>query len=100
MSTSSYSGSTTFTVTHAKELAVKVATDLKRMQRFYNEPSDNLIADYELEITIEADDSQLAYGRANRAINGLDAISHSDLHRIVSIIKALPPYKPPQRNHW
>lgn len=44
------SESQTFTVTHAKYLASKVATDLKRMQRFYNYPTDSSIATYETEI--------------------------------------------------
>ncbi|WP_299104355.1 hypothetical protein [uncultured Tenacibaculum sp.] len=39
-----------FTVTHAKKLGAKVATDLKRIQRFYGDPSDSLIANYEAEI--------------------------------------------------
>lgn len=42
--------STTFTVTHARHIAAKVATDLKRLQRFYGKPSDSAIADYETEI--------------------------------------------------
>ena len=33
----------TFTRTHARHMAAKVATDLKRMQRFYGEPPDNWI---------------------------------------------------------
>lgn len=41
---------TTFTVTHAKHMAAKVATDLKRLQRFYGRPSDIDIAGYEAEI--------------------------------------------------
>ena len=41
----------TFTVTHARHLAAKVATDLKRMQRFYGPPSDHEIDDYETEAT-------------------------------------------------
>ena len=41
--------STTFTVTHARHMAAKVATDLKRMQRFYGNPSDSDIANYEVE---------------------------------------------------
>jgi len=45
-----YSESTTFTITHAKHIAAKVVTDLKRMQRFYDHPSDADIADYLLEI--------------------------------------------------
>jgi len=31
-------------------MAAKVATDLKRLQRFYGKPSDNAIADYETEV--------------------------------------------------
>lgn len=44
------SESTTFTVTHAKHLAAKVATDLKRIQRLYGAPSDSSIKAYEEEI--------------------------------------------------
>lgn len=40
----------TFTVTHARHIAAKVATDLKRLQRFYGKPSDNAINEYETEI--------------------------------------------------
>lgn len=43
--------SQTFTVTHARHMAAKVATDLKRMQRFYGQPSDKDIAEYETEAT-------------------------------------------------
>ena len=39
----------TFTQTHAKHIAAKVATDLKRMQRLYTEPSDNWIGAFEAE---------------------------------------------------
>jgi Bacterial HORMA domain family 1 len=42
--------SVTFTLTHARYLASKVATDLKRMQRFYGKPSDTEIVEYELEL--------------------------------------------------
>lgn len=50
--TSSYtlSESQTFTITHARHIAAKVATDLKRMQRLYGEPTDAEIADYEEEV--------------------------------------------------
>jgi len=41
---------TTFTVTHARRMGAKVATDLKRMQRLYGSPSDAEIADYEAEV--------------------------------------------------
>lgn len=46
------SNTTTFTLTDAKYLASKVATDLMRVHRFYNGiPSVSLIADYETELT-------------------------------------------------
>jgi hypothetical protein len=44
------SATVSFTLTHAKHLASKVATDLKRIQRFYGSPSDEWIAAYEAEI--------------------------------------------------
>lgn len=39
-----------FTVTHARHMAAKVATDLKRMQRLYGKPSNAAIASYEEEV--------------------------------------------------
>lgn len=45
-----YNETQTFTITHARHLAAKIATDLKRMQRFYGEPGDSQINDYETEI--------------------------------------------------
>ncbi len=39
-----------YTVTHARHMAAKVATDLKRMQRLYGAPSDTAIAAYETEV--------------------------------------------------
>lgn len=41
----------TFTLTHARHLAAKVAADLKRMQRFYGSPDDARITRLEGEIT-------------------------------------------------
>lgn len=41
----------TFTLTHARHLASKVAADLKRIQRFYGAPDDTHIANLEGEIT-------------------------------------------------
>lgn len=49
MSSFTITESTTFTITHARHMAAKVAADLKRMQRFYGRPSDSQIADYETE---------------------------------------------------
>jgi hypothetical protein len=50
MSSYSITESTTFTVTHARHMAAKVAADLKRMQRFYGHPSDTAIVNYESEV--------------------------------------------------
>lgn len=51
MSSYSFSNSSTFTITHARHLAAKVATDLKRIQRFYpGSLTDSEIADYEQEL--------------------------------------------------
>lgn len=47
MSSYSFTESTTFTITHAKHMAAKIATDLKRMQRFYGQPYDWQIAEFE-----------------------------------------------------
>ncbi len=44
-----YTDTTTFTLTHAKHMAAKIATDLKRLQRLYGYPSDNDIGHYETE---------------------------------------------------
>lgn len=49
MSSYSYTESTTFTITHARHMAAKIATDLKRMQRFYGQPSDTQISQFEEE---------------------------------------------------
>lgn len=46
----SSSETTTFTATHAKHIAAKVHTDLKRMQRFYGGPTDEAIERYEVEL--------------------------------------------------
>ena len=45
-----YTDTETFTRTHARHMAAKVATDLKRLQRFYGHPSDGRIADFEAEV--------------------------------------------------
>lgn len=50
MSSLTFTESTTFTVTHARHMAAKVAADLKRMQRFYGHLSDSDIANYEAEV--------------------------------------------------
>ena len=47
---SSYTETKTFTLTHAKHLSAKVATDLKRIQRLYGSPSDTQIANFESEL--------------------------------------------------
>jgi hypothetical protein len=52
--TGSYSitGSETFSIIHARHIASKVATDLKRIQRFYNIPGDAMINSYEAELVV------------------------------------------------
>ena len=45
------SSSNTFTLTHAKHMAAKVATDLLRMQRFYGRPCSSDIDEHEAEVT-------------------------------------------------
>lgn len=45
------SSSNTFTLTHAKHMAAKVATDLLRMQRFYGRPNPSDIDRHEAEVT-------------------------------------------------
>jgi hypothetical protein len=47
-----YAETQTFTVTHARHMAAKVATDLRRMQRFYGYPSDTWIEEYEAELVV------------------------------------------------
>ncbi len=46
----SFTEDSTFAVTYARHMAAKVATDLKRMQRFYDFPSDVWIGAYEEEV--------------------------------------------------
>lgn len=50
--TTSYTLSETFTLTHAKQIASRVAADLQRFQRFYGSPTDRWIADYEAELIV------------------------------------------------
>lgn len=45
------SESKTFTITDAVHIAAKVATDLKRLQRFYGRPTDAEIEGFEIEVT-------------------------------------------------
>lgn len=40
----------TFTITNARHMAAKVATDLKRLQRLYGKPYDHDITNYEIEV--------------------------------------------------
>jgi hypothetical protein len=42
----SYTTTASFTRTHARELAAKVAADLRQMQVFYKEPTDQQINDF------------------------------------------------------
>ena len=55
-----YTETKTFTVTHARHMAAKVATDLKRMQRFYGKPNDQEIEEYEAEVIALLKDGYLS----------------------------------------
>ena len=57
--------STTFTITHARKIATKVGADLKRMQRYYGDPTDDMIEKFEEEIAI-----LLRYGGLKTVIFG------------------------------
>ena len=60
MSTSyTYSQTESFTVTHAKHIASKVAADLFRLQRFYGSPSNEQINEYEEELVALLKDDYL-----------------------------------------
>lgn len=48
--TFTYTGSETFTRVHAKRISYRVATDLKRMQRLYNSPTNHKIEQYDKEL--------------------------------------------------
>lgn len=50
MSSYTTTQTSSFTITHARYIASKVATDLKRFQRFYGAPSDEWIDRYEGEL--------------------------------------------------
>lgn len=62
---SSYTTTETVTITYAKYLAAKVATDLKRMQRLYGKPSDDDIRAYEDEVV-----QLIKYGYLNTVTYG------------------------------
>ncbi len=50
--TSSYSISETFTLTHAKHLASKVASDMYQCHKFYGQPSEAQISKYQDELIV------------------------------------------------
>ncbi len=49
---STYTISETFTLTHARRLAAKVAADMHQCQRFYGHLTDTEIEDYQQELTV------------------------------------------------
>lgn len=48
----SYTTTETFTLTHARRLAAKVAADMHQCQRFYGLPTDEQIENYQQELTV------------------------------------------------
>ena len=70
MSSYTTTETSTFTITHARYIASKVATDLKRFQRFYGSPSDDLINRYEGELA-----GLLKHDAVDNVVYGLQRIS-------------------------
>jgi uncharacterized protein (UPF0332 family) len=50
-------------------------------------------ADYDMNITIDTNQSQLAYRRAQDAVDRFNALSQTDLQTIITHIQALPPLR-------
>lgn len=75
--TVSATGSETFTLTHAKHIASKVATDLKRFQRLYDSPTDYLINLYEAELV-----TLLKYDAVDEVVYGF---KRNDLWTMASV---------------
>jgi len=48
----SYSTTESFTLTHARRLAARVAADMHQCQRFYDKPIDTQIENYQEELTV------------------------------------------------
>lgn len=91
--------SETFTVTDAQHIAAKVATDLKRMQRFYEKPSDGEIDDYEKEaIALLRGDylDTVTYG-FHRDGNWIVALRYAARHGVLIVDD--PPGRVPMRGH-
>jgi len=57
--TSTYTTSKTFTITHARYVTSKVAADLRQLQLFYGDPSDDQIAAYAEEAALLLRDGYL-----------------------------------------
>ena len=55
-------------------------------------------ADYDMNITINTSQSQLAYRRAQNAVDRFKALSQTDLQTIITRIQALPPSRRQRRN--
>jgi len=68
--------SRTFTETHARHMAAKVAADLKRIQRLYEgKPSDLAIANYEQELILLLKAGyldEITYGYPRRQVDRAD----------------------------
>lgn len=81
MSTSyTYTAAETFTVTHARYIAAKVAADLSRFRRFYGSPSEQQINNFETELTELLKDDYLdsvTYGfKRNDTDNWVEALRY------------------------
>jgi hypothetical protein len=55
-------------------------------------------ADYDMNLTIDINQSQLAYQKAQGAVDRFNALSQTDLQTIITRIQALPPSRRQRRN--
>jgi hypothetical protein len=55
-------------------------------------------ADYDMNLTIDTSQSQLAYRRAQDAVDRFNALSQTDLETIITRIQVLPPSRRQRRN--
>ena len=72
----SYTTTETFTKTHARYIASKIAADLRKLQLYYDRPTDSEIEDYLVELTERL---------AKRYLGSFEAGFKKDGKRVVSL---------------
>ena len=68
--TGTYTTSSTFTITHARHLASKVAAELNLCSQFYGEPGQSVIADYAEELAVLLRDGYVSRYEFGFRVNG------------------------------